>query len=932
MNLRTRSTRLCAAAPALVLAGVLAASVPAQAQGACEYWVAPPPAGNDGNPGTFAQPWATLNFASSEVLAQGGSNCTVWFKDGVYTGPNSLYERFPTTTTFRAQNSYRAIFENSGTTVSLFGAFNMVFEGFEFRHTGPGAGGLVVQVQMDGVNWAENVVFRNNIFHDSWNNDLLKINNGARFITVEGNLFFNQTGSDEHMDVNSVTDITIQDNVFFNDFAGSGRPNNNDTSSFIVMKDSNAGDDGQIGDERITVRRNVFLNYEGSSGANFVLVGEDGMPYFEGRDILVENNLMIGNSGNVMRAAFGVKGGLNITFRNNTVVGDLPALAYAFRLNQEGSNPPNQNVQFHNNVWCDATGTMGSDGSSGNDFSDGAPSETVGLVLDNNLYWNGGAAIPPGDQVNPLVDDVNRIVADPLLNANQSGIVLPHWNGTSFPSGSATIRDEFVRLVGLYGAIPGTSQAVNQADAVNAPVDDILGNPRSTPDVGAYEVTAPPTLSISDASATEGSSAAFLVSLSAAAPQAVTVAYASADGTAVAPGDYTPASGTLTFPSGTLSRTILVPLAADGVDEPTEAFSVTLSNPAGATLGDGQAQGTIQDGDPTPSLSIGDCAVTEGDAGTTPCNFVVSLTNPSSFAVTVNYMTTDGSASNGIDYVSAFGILTLAPLATSATLPGVVIGDLSVETDEDFNMGLSSAVNATLNDALGVGTILDDDAASLTTLELTHGSRHVGDAGADDYYRIHQGARSSYEIVVDALNGDVAPGIALARLAADNVTVLQTASPVSGGSSLSLRFENALPAPVSNQHVRLTFATCVSGTCGPEDLYRIRAWETTLALSRFNNSATQVTVLVVHNEGSAAVSGHLNFWSAAGAGLLSQPFTVAPRGTLTLNTSGLPAVQGQSGSVTVSHDGPYGSLSGKGVAVEPATGFTFDTALQARPR
>ena len=75
----------------------------------------------------------------------------------------------------------------------------------------------------DADDWSEDVVFRNNIFHDSWNNDILKINNGARRVTVEGNVFYNQTGSDEHMDVNSVTDVVIQDNIFFNDFAGSGR-------------------------------------------------------------------------------------------------------------------------------------------------------------------------------------------------------------------------------------------------------------------------------------------------------------------------------------------------------------------------------------------------------------------------------------------------------------------------------------------------------------------------------------------------------------------------------------------------------------------------------------------------------------------------------------------------------------------------------------
>ena len=265
-------------------------------------------------------------------------------------------------------------------------------------------------------------MFRDNVFHDSWNNDILKINNGARFVTVEGNVFYNQTGSDEHMDVNSVTDVVIQDNIFFNDFAGSGRVNGNDTSSFIVMKDCNAGDDGQIGAERITVRRNVFLNWEGCSGSNFVLVGEDGMPYFEGEDILVENNLMIGNSANDMRAAFGVKGGRNVTFRNNTVVGNLPSLAYAFRINQEGANPVNENVALPQQHLVRSDRDHGRGGGGGtNEFSDGAPAEATGLVLDHNLYWNGGAAIPPGDLVSPLVDDARRIVADPAARHEPGG-------------------------------------------------------------------------------------------------------------------------------------------------------------------------------------------------------------------------------------------------------------------------------------------------------------------------------------------------------------------------------------------------------------------------------------------------------------------------------------------------------------------------------
>jgi hypothetical protein len=922
----------------LAAAGATAAlPVPARAQG-CDYWVAPPPEGNDANPGTQALPWATLNFASAEVLAQGQSGATVCFKDGVYTGANSLYERFTAPTTFRAENTYRAILQNGGTAVSLFGARNMVFQGFEIRHTGPGAGALVVQVQMDGVNWSEDVVFRDNILHDSWNNDILKINNGARFVTVEGNVFYNQTGSDEHMDVNSVTDVLIQDNIFFNDFAGSGRPNNNDTSSFIVMKDSNADDDGQIGADRITVRRNVFLNWEGSTGSNFVLVGEDGMPYFEGEDILVENNLMIGNSANVMRADFGVKGGRNVTSRNNTVAGTLPTLAYAFRLNQEGGpggNPVNENVVFHNNIWSDPTGTMGSDGSSGNDFSDGAPSEVTGLVLLRNLYWNGGAAIPPGDQVNPNVDDTTRIVANPQLNTNQSGIVLPHWNGTAFPSGSTTIRQEFVRLVNTYGAIPAGSPAKDQADPAQAPADDILGNPRTAPDIGAFEVTAPPTLSITDVTVTEGDTvptqAAFTVSLSAASGQTVTVQYATADGTATAAIDYSGAGGILLFAPGTVTKTVASDVLPDLLDENDETFTMNLSNPTNATIADGQGTGTITDNDPLPFLFAGDCVADEGDAGSTPCSFTVLLAPASGRTVSVGYATADGTATAGSDYTAAGGVLTFPAGITQQPVNVAVLGDGAVEADEEFALNLAGPSNASVSDGQGVGTILDDDAPSLSMVEVSHGTDLRADmsGGTDDAYRISQKPFSSYEVLLDDAAGDVMPGLLLERVASDNVTVVQTAIPVGTGSALSLRWENTLAGTVNGQSLRLRSPSCGSG-CGSDDVYRMRVRETTLSGARFNNAGSQVTVVVLQNTTGQPVSGHLEFWSPSGALLANVPLALGPRMTMVANTASLPGLPGQGGTLTVSHDAPYGALVGKAVALEPATGFSFDTPLEPR--
>jgi hypothetical protein len=304
-------------------------------------------------------------------------------------------------------------------------------------------------------------------------------------------MFYNQEGSDEHIDANSIKDVVIEDNVFMSDYNGSGRPGDiGTTSAFVVVKDSNGNGDWVLGSERVTVRRNVFLNYEGTTGYGFIQLGEDGTSNFEAIDVLVENNLMLGNSSIRMRSPLGAMGVRDVTFRNNTVVGDLPSYAFAMRLYAYGDNQPNQNMHFYNNIWSDPTGTMGAGGSSGNDFSDTPSEQTVSFILDNNLYWNGGAEIPSdsGELVN-YTDDANRILADPLLGG-QAGLVLPRWDpGTGqFADGSATISEAFERLVALYGTPDASGPVIDAADPAQAPADDILGQARTTPDIGAVEI------------------------------------------------------------------------------------------------------------------------------------------------------------------------------------------------------------------------------------------------------------------------------------------------------------------------------------------------------------------------------------------------------------------------------------------------------------
>ena len=109
-----------------------------------------------------------------------------------------------------------------------------------------------------------------------------------------------------------------------------------------------------------------------------------------------------------------------------------------------------------------------------------------------------------------------------------------------------------------------------------------------------------PALGVADAQASEGGTLAFRVTLSEAASGPVTVAYASADGSAAAGADYEAASGTLTFAAGERAKTIEVAVFDDAHDEGSETLTLTLSNASGARIGDATATGTIVNRDPLP--------------------------------------------------------------------------------------------------------------------------------------------------------------------------------------------------------------------------------------------------------------------------------------------------------------------------------------------
>ena len=120
--------------------------------------------------------------------------------------------------------------------------------------------------------------------------------------------------------------------------------------------------------------------------------------------------------------------------------------------------------------------------------------------------------------------------------------------------------------------------------------------------------------------------------------------------------------------------------------------------------------GTIVNDDGLPKLSITDVSVVEGNTGTTPATFKVTLTPASAQTVTVDYATADGTATAaGNDYVPTSGPLTFAPGETSKTIVVDVGGDIVKERNETFFVKLSGAVGATISRAQGKCTVKNDD-------------------------------------------------------------------------------------------------------------------------------------------------------------------------------------------------------------------------------
>ena len=195
---------------------------------------------------------------------------------------------------------------------------------------------------------------------------------------------------------------------------------------------------------------------------------------------------------------------------------------------------------------------------------------------------------------------------------------------------------------------------------------------------------ATPRLSVGAARAAEGETMVFTVALQSAGPRAVTVQYATADGSAAAGADYTSTSGQLVFSADETEHRVSVPVADDAEVEDNETFTlaVRLADAPGSPA---SATGTIVDNDVlTVTVTEPDVRETDGVA-----TFTVSPSSASSYEVVVEYRTSDGTATAGADYVETTGELVFAPGETEKAVAVPVLDDDVVEGAETLLLSMT---------------------------------------------------------------------------------------------------------------------------------------------------------------------------------------------------------------------------------------------------
>lgn len=277
-----------------------------------------------------------------------------------------------------------------------------------------------------------------------------------------------------------------------------------------------------------------------------------------------------------------------------------------------------------------------------------------------------------------------------LLSANMDGNAASNL-GATYPVISTDGRFTFFES-GSTDMVPNTINGIN--------IFGIANQGRAQFDVTGM------TVSESQSTATFG------ITRTGNTSSALTVHYATSNGTAAPGADYTAAVGSVTFAAGETTKNVVVQLKNDTIDEFNETVLLTLSdfNAPGQSFGSLSASIlSLTDDDAPPSISINDATVVEGSSGAPLRSFTLTLSAASAKPIAVNLTSSPVTATQVTDYSAINTLATIPAGATSQSISFLVDGDTVFEDDETFTVSLSNPSNVTIDRGTATITIQNDD-------------------------------------------------------------------------------------------------------------------------------------------------------------------------------------------------------------------------------
>jgi len=313
---------------------------------------------------------------------------------------------------------------------------------------------------------------------------------------------------------------------------------------------------------------------------------------------------------------------------------------------------------------------------------------------------------------------------------------------------------------------------------------------------------------------------AFTVSLDYASALPITVSYSTADGTAKAGTNYTAVvNGTVVFAPGETSKTILIQTLDDGIIEPNSSFTVTLSNPTGATLARSQGTGTIVENDPTLSVVIAPSSVAAGS----PFGLTVHANDSSgnlesSFngTVTVALASNPGGATLGgtLSVKASHGVAFFSGLKLTAAASGYT---LQVSTS-GFNGATTSGI--TVIPAVASQLLIRTQPSSTATAGQAFGAQPVvveedryGNIETADNSTIVRAAHSSGSGPLQGATATVVGGVATFTKLADN-TAETLSLKFTGAGLSSATSTNIVVSPAAASKLMIQTQPSASATAG----------------------------------------------------------------------------------------------------------------------